>query len=1083
MNAEKRTRSYHDESSEYTWEGVVGRYAGHVEMVDTEAVPEITIETIDNYRGTHRQMAIIKVKYDETPFVKIGEYENDLMYAIGSLIRVRCVGEYADMYSNKLDNHMTAQFLDENGNALELEGVAVWPDDGSIYPDVDDENGENAFNDIDEDDDTEEETVVGMNTTSTFRVVYSTTQLLKWIKADEYDTYFKEHTQLYAGHDYTYKIQFFCNKGVAKNIVLYDSIEEAYVDDAYTGLPHWKGKLKGVDIAEARSLFGDIKVYVNTSKYYTREEFATDYDAGYAGLVPGDLTEANGWKQVDPDSYSGWANVKTIAFAIGEDVEFGEGDDKPTTVSVYLKMTAPDTIHPDQKPTAESEGEKAQVLAYNEPAYYAEKQNSTTQWSADTTISNIVTVGVKSAELDMPAITKKMTGDSVPEGFADTAEFEIIPEEGTPAPRSYSNGRWGNEISSVKVDLSGRRTTAIADDYGKALCTEPTTVTNPDGTAVGPQRGNYAYTIKEKQGTNAGVTYSRAQYRVEYNVSDVRDDVQYADPTTLTVTQHIYMTRDDEGNELDEPVEVESVVFSNAYKAVPVSFTLPTVEKKITGDERPEEKTFTFKLLPYAPTMPMPENDTITITGEGTAEFGEITFDKAGSYVYRILEIGGSDSGYTYDSTLKYVVVYVNDENGQLVVTRVDMFSQASADEQSVSVTDDTLVFTNDYRTTPSDAVVIPDVNKAFTGAQRPSDETFTFGIRAKAGQGDIPMPAQTEVTVTGSGRASFEGGIVYDRAGTYVYEIYEKPFSGAAYTGYTRDETVYTYTVTVTDNNSQLEASGVLTKNGQAADAVIFTNDYTPEAAVSAAPTVVKVIDGDVPADNAKTFTFTIRPLAGQDEDIPMPANTTASVTGAGNATAFGDITFTAPGTYIYEIFEQPLDDSCTGYTRDTAVYLYVVRVTDVHGVLTASAALTKEGVPAEQAVFTNKYRADSTEIAVPAAVKVVDGTVPEGADREFSFGIRAAEGMENIPMPANTTAVVTGTGAATQFGSIVFDAVGTYVYEIFERELDSTYTGYTRDETVYTFTVAVTDNDGRLEAVGTLTRNGEAAEICKRL
>ena len=61
----------------------------------------------------------------------------------------------------------------------------------------------------------------------------------------------------------------------------------------------------------------------------------------------------------------------------------------------------------------------------------------------------------------------------------------------------------------------------------------------------------------------------------------------------------------------------------------------------------------------------MPEgakNGTITVKNNGEAvNFGEITYEKAGTYKYTISEVKGNVSGVTYDSTSKPVTVTVRD--------------------------------------------------------------------------------------------------------------------------------------------------------------------------------------------------------------------------------------------------------------------------------------------------------------------------------------------------------------------------------------------------------------------------------------
>ncbi|WP_294470381.1 Spy0128 family protein [uncultured Ruminococcus sp.] len=1039
------TTYFSDNPKQYNWDKIWSQYSGHIHPVSV-AEPEVAYEVTDNYKGTFRQMAKITVTYPELPIVKLGEH-SDIAYALASVIKVKTRGEYADLRSSKLDNYMVAQFIDDKGEPIPLEGTMSRPDDGSVYAEITDRDGKAALSDVDEDGDTETTSIVAADCTDTVVMYYSGTQLKKKIKADDYDTYFKDFTQTYAGHNYTYRIQFFTNVGTAKNVVIFDSIEEAYNESKYQGLPYWKGRLYGVDLKEARDAgFDGIKVYVNTTHFCTDEEIATNYATGYAGLTPDELTADNGWQEVDPDSYKGWADVKTIAFSIGENVTFGQADELPKSVCVYLKMTAPDTIHPDQTPTE-------QVLAYNAPAYYCEKKMGLSGWAKDTTIANVVTIGLKSATADIPAISKKITGAELPADFEDTCTFSIKPVKGSQTPRAYKDGVWGKEISAVNVRVNADNASAIADENGSMLFTEPCT---------------QSYEITEKAGKTEGVVYSKEKYLVTYDVTDERKDVQYDDNTLLDVKQHIYKTADADGTALETPVEVEKIVFENKYEPAPAEFEIPAVIKKINGAERPEEKEFTFGILNtyVGVIIPMPEKPIVTIKGEGKASFGKVLYTGAGKYRYIIKEIAAGQKGYTYDGHGYLLTVNVTDVGGKLKAEVSELTRSDPETEEKETAKE--IVFENTYTPNPSSAVAFPEVYKQFSGQTRLDDKEFNFTLSAKNG---APLPENTTVTVAGAGKAAF-GEVSYDKAGKYVYEITEDDFD-LSYIGYTKDNTVYTYTVTVVDNDGQLDAEGVLTKSGDEANAAVFVNDYTPipTSIVTGAP--VKKIDGDTHGNEPKVFAFEMTPADG----APAPASTVSRVQGEGMGRSFGRITFTEAGTYSYTISEKALPDDYTGFTKDNTVYDYTVTVTDNGGRLTAKGVLTLNGERTDELVFTNTYKPEATYIDLPMAVKTVEGDIGENEDKVFTFELISAEENADtvLPMPENTTATVTGSGEATPFGTIKYDDAGIYHYSIIERELDETHTGYTRDESVYALTITVNDNGGKLSASYVLTKDGE--------
>ena len=821
--------SYYDDTmyfsdkpvKEYGWEKLWYQYSGHVHYVNTE-VPDINYFVADdNYKGTNRQLVKIIVKYKDLPVVKLGEY-SDSFYSLGTGIKVTAVADYSELTSTRLDNYAAAQFLDSEGKACELSGLSAKQDDGSFFPDLVDEENELVFSDIDGDGDTTSTTVVADSAEDSIRMYYSATTIIKKIREDEYDTDFKDFTQTYAGHNYTYRIQFFCNVGQSRNIVIFDSIEDAYNEPEFEGLDHWMGKLYGVDISEAQKKYGTVQVYVNNDRYYSEAEMAIDYD-GDNGLTPDDLTAENGWKLVeDPDNYDDWGSVKTIAFSIGKDVVFGkdEGDEiHDKSVCVYLKMTAPDSIHENQTDTV-------QVLAYNAPAYYAEKRNDNGQdWYHDTTIANPVTIGLKSATADMPAVTKTVEGE-VPEDFKDSCEFEIKPLDGAEAPRAYKQGVWGDEIKSIKVDVDSETPSAIADDNGSLFFTEPVKA---------------EYEISEKQGSVPYIGYSKEKYKVVFDVKDVRKDVQYDTNTILAVEQKIYLTHDAEGNELDTPVEVNEIRFTNKYVPVPVEFEIPKAVKEIKGDEPAEDETFTFELTAdedQVDDIPMPENTTADVKGSGTAAgFGTVTYTKAGTYRYLITEKDLDESlvGYTKDDTVYTLTVTVTDENGQLKADYVLEKDGRKADA---------LKFVNTYTLKTAEAEL--EIEKDVEGVPPVEDEEFVFSLTAKD---DAPVPSKTKVTISGSGTASF-GKWTYKKAGTYVYEVKELAGDNK---NCEYDSTVFTVTDTVTDNDSVLTVSRTVTAGDETVGKIVFVNIYTEEDdETTTEEDTSKPVEGD--EDSSKT-------------------------------------------------------------------------------------------------------------------------------------------------------------------------------------------------------------------------------------
>ena len=135
----------------------------------------------------------------------------------------------------------------------------------------------------------------------------------------------------------------------------------------------------------------------------------------------------------------------------------------------------------------------------------------------------------------------------------------------------------------------------------------------------------------------------------------------------------------------------------------PITVGDPPVHKLVTGDAAKKFPAFHFSMTPVSTTaagltvndMPLPPNTTVTVTGQGSAEFGDLTFKKAGTYVYEIREMGSSAKGWSSDSTV-YTVTYVVERTADNKLTCKRTIMKDGAVDDS-----DFVAFTNTY-TAPS---------------------------------------------------------------------------------------------------------------------------------------------------------------------------------------------------------------------------------------------------------------------------------------------------------------------------------------------------------------------------------------------
>ena len=252
--------------------------------------------------------------------------------------------------------------------------------------------------------------------------------------------------------------------------------------------------------------------------------------------------------------------------------------------------------------------------------------------------------------------------------------------------------------------------------------------------------GNHTYTITEKAGSEAGVTYDTAKHEVTVNVTDNGQ------------------------GQLEAAVAGNNPTFTNTYKAAPAKIAIEA--KKVLNGKELEIDEFEFELK---------EGDKVVATAKNAAggliRFSEISYSKAGVYNYTITEKVGNKLGVTYDKTEHPATVEVKDNgSGQLVAT----------------VTSETPVFVNDYKAEPAQATI--KAKKVLKGKALEAD-AYTFELKEGS---DLVATAKN----TASGEVVFN--VTFSAAGDYAYTITEKAGDDKTIT---YDQTAYEVFVTVADD------------------------------------------------------------------------------------------------------------------------------------------------------------------------------------------------------------------------------------------------------------------------------------------
>ncbi|MBP3913457.1 MAG: hypothetical protein J6D14_03510, partial [Lachnospiraceae bacterium] len=374
----------------------------------------------------------------------------------------------------------------------------------------------------------------------------------------------------------------------------------------------------------------------------------------------------------------------------------------------------------------------------------------------------------------------------------DSFEFTITPVGDAPA---FAENK-------VTVDKDSR---GYTESFGKVTLTEI---------------GTYQWTVSEthKGETIDGIAYDSTDKTISITVKD--------DGKGHLVAE--------EGSNL-----VQTAEFENTYSAEGKAEV--KVQKILNGRKWLDSDEFTFTISADEGT-PMPANDTITITkadADQTKGFGEMTFTKAGEYVYIVKETKGTLGGVTYDETEHTVTIKAEDNGkGEIV---------AAADSDLFPVEK----ITNEYSASGS---------VKFSGAKTVEGRDFKAGdkitIKLEGENDATPLPETTEVTIepTSGKSAPFSfGEIGFDlddlkdlpegeTSKTYTYTVTESAYTMEGVKK--KDDTVYTVKATISDNGDG--TLKVVDENNNF-EGLNFTNKFETEVNVTKKMPTGAVLPGAV--------------------------------------------------------------------------------------------------------------------------------------------------------------------------------------------------------------------------------------------
>ena len=384
-----------------------------------------------------------------------------------------------------------------------------------------------------------------------------------------------------------------------------------------------------------------------------------------------------------------------------------------------------------------------------------------------------------------PGVTYDTASHTVTVDVADNGRGQLeatVPADKPVFTNTYA-AKPGKKVIEAKKVLNGKE--LEADKYEFELKENDKVVATAKNTADGSisfpeieytKAGTYTYTMSEKAGNEAGVTYDKTSHKVTVEVADNGQGQLVA-----TITS-------------------EQPVFTNTYtKPAPAADTI-TIEatKTLVGKEL-EAGKYEFELK---------EGDkvigTATNAADGKVVFPSITYTEAGTHTYTVAEKAGNEENVTYDTTVHTVTVEVADNGQGKLVSTITGNKPAFVNKYTAPTPPPT---PNPQQPTPATATI--QANKVLTGKEL-KDGQFEFELTY---QGNVVDTAKNKA----DGSVTFKSQS-FTSPGKYEYTITEKVGNEA---GVTYDKTVHKVTVEVAyDTNGKLVAT--VTGNGPT-----FTNTY----------------------------------------------------------------------------------------------------------------------------------------------------------------------------------------------------------------------------------------------------------------
>lgn len=181
----------------------------------------------------------------------------------------------------------------------------------------------------------------------------------------------------------------------------------------------------------------------------------------------------------------------------------------------------------------------------------------------------------------------------------------------------------------------------------------------------------YTYTLVEKPGTIAGITYSQEEYEIQVKVSESGNGLSIENSyRKKTATEYT-------GWESGLPADGK-FAFINKYEENKAHAVVKA--QKMVNEQAPaNNECFDFTLAKYdSDSSQWQTVETVQNSGRNVT-FSQLNYDTAGIYYYKITETG-QKSGYIYDTAVYVVKVEVEQTNNKMNTKSISYYKYAAND-------------------------------------------------------------------------------------------------------------------------------------------------------------------------------------------------------------------------------------------------------------------------------------------------------------------------------------------------------------------------------------------------------------------